>query len=136
MEKRKAAVKVNDSNVGFWELILKRAKGFDDFGFCRGGSCSDFGDVFPQHVLLFAVSPEAGGGSRETAHKAAEDIGGAESLPETAREVGKHELQGDQESLQELPLLFQHHCHYQHCHHHQIVTITKLSAPPLLLTMF
>ena len=55
--------------------------------------------VFPQHVLLFAVSPEAGGGSRETAHKAAEDIGGAESLPEAAREVGKHELQGDQEPL-------------------------------------
>ena len=71
---------------------------------------------FTQHVLLLAVPPKAGGGSGETAHQAAEDLGGAESLPEAAREVGKHELQGDQESLHQLPPPFHHHRHHHHRH--------------------
>ena len=61
----------------------------------------NFKVLFHLKIFLFAVPPEAGTGFGETAHEAAEDIGGAERLSEAARKVGKDELQGD--------LLHSHH---------------------------
>ena len=46
-------------------------------------------------LVFFAVPPKAGAGFGETTHKAAENLGGAERLPEAAREMGKDELKGD-----------------------------------------
>ena len=70
----------------------------------------NFKVLFHLKIFLFAVPPEAGTGFGETAHEAAEDIGGAERLSEAARKVGKDELQGDlHHSHHQLPLLFHQH---------------------------